>query len=244
MAACTARYTAVYSPQKSVHILIVLCVMVVTTVTVADTAAADSGIAVRTFKDTASAGWAYKVNDTAFVAEKDGVTVQWNVVEYKDREKKHLEVRRAPNAAFSQQVSLHRTVLEAIFDRWPPADFDEMNWGSFGSPADWSWCVPIAAASTRSELYKDYKKNYPNSKITSLNTLFIQLANGSDAYRPLKDLLAPFGVSPSLSSVEKVFAKKAEELPFYPDLKRQNIEGTNRVIYDVGMSWFALEAKK
>jgi len=209
----------------------------------ADEGSADDRIEVRSFKDTASAGWAFKEDDTAFVAQKGGIKIQWNVVSYKDRKKKSLEGRKAPVVPFSQQAEMHRAILRAIFNHWPPEAFDQINWGGFGDPSDWSWCVPIAAASARSAAYDDYKQNYPHSRLTSLNALFVQLAEETRAFEPLEALFAPFGAHLTLSGVEKVFTRKAEELAFYAELKEQGIAGATRVIYDVGMSWFKLETK-
>lgn len=209
----------------------------------AETDSTVDGFTVQTFADTQSAGWAYKTSDQAFVVEKDGCRIQWNVIHYKNEGKKrHIEVRKTCSLPLKNQVPMHRAILKKIISKWPLSNFESLNWGRFSQPPDWSWCVPIAVASRQSAVYADYRQNYPNSKITSLNALFVQLANETQAYKDLQQVFYPYGANIELTGVEKVFAMKVKELPthFASVLKRQGVGEDNRVIYDVGMSYFKI----
>jgi len=199
-------------------------------------------IEVRSYLDTESAGWAYKKSDYAFVVEIEGCRIQWNVVEFKKpRERKYLSVRKNCFIPFSEQAHIHKAILEIIFSKWPIIDFDSISWGSFGDNSDWSWNIPIAIASSKSEEYRDYRMNYPNSKITSINDIFIRLANEAIAYHDLKQLFQEFDADIELSGVEKVFVSKAKDLPFYPVLKNTGIRSNMRLIYNVGLSYFKIK---
>jgi hypothetical protein len=199
-------------------------------------------IEVQSYLDTQSAGWAYKKSDYAFVVESKGCRIQWNAVEMKEAgNKKQLNVRRECPVSFSEQISIHRAILKEIFSKWPVSEFDSISWGSFGNPSDWSWNLPIAVASFHSEDYRDYRTNYPNSRQTNINLIFVKLANQTTAYRDLQQLIREFGTDIELSEVEKVFVSEANRLPFYPALKDHGISSKSRVIYDVALSYFKIK---
>ena len=207
----------------------------------AQEAATNRDIAVTSYLDTSSAGWAYKNFDYAFVAEAGECRIQWNVVEMKEPgEKKHLSVRRCCSLPFSEQIPFHRAILKEIFTKWPVTEFDNISWGSFGEKTDWSWSVPIAVASSKSKEFKDYRENYPNVRI-NINRLFVRLANETKSYEDLRQLLLEFGADIELSVVEKVFVQPAKDLRFYPALKEQGVNAKARVIYDVGFSYFNIK---
>lgn len=198
-------------------------------------------IEVRSYVDTQSAGWAYKKSDFAFVAESKGCRIQWNAVEMKGAgSKKQLSVRRDCPVSFSEQIPVHRAILKEIFSRWPVSEFDSISWGSFGGPSDWSWNLPIAVASFHSKDYRDYRANYPNVSM-NINLIFVKLANQTNAYRALQQIIREFGADIELSAVEKVFVSEATPLPFYPALKDHGISGKSRVIYDVAFSYFKIK---
>jgi hypothetical protein len=200
--------------------------------------APNRGIAVNSYLDTSSSGWAYKNFDYAFVVEAGECRIQWNVVETKEPgEKKHLSVRRCCDLPFSEQIPFHRAILKEIFSKWQVAEFDTISWGSFLEKNDWSWCTPIAVASTKSKDFKDYREKYPNVQI-NINRLFVRLANETKSYDALRQLILEFGADIELATVEKVFIQPAKDLPFYPDLKAQGVSAKAKVIYDVAFSYF------
>ncbi len=199
-------------------------------------------IKVRSYLDRESSGWADKISDYAFVVEIKGCRIQWNAVEMKEpAEKRHLSVRRDCPITISEQVPLHRAILKEIFSRWPIGEFDTISWGNFGDPADWSWNIPIAIASDKSKEYGDYRKNYPKTRFWNLNGIFVKLANETRSYRDLQLLIQEFGADIELLSVEKVLSQRAKDIPFYPELKKQNISGKTRLIYDAGFTYFRIK---
>ena len=86
--------------------------------------------------------------------------------------------------------------------------------------------------------------NYPNHKSgKSINQIFIELTNSSNVYKELKDLFSIYQLSIKLDSVEKVFVKKAKELPFYKKLQQLGIKENSHVIYDAGICYFTITSK-
>ena len=204
---------------------------------------AQEGITVKRFIDKESAGWAYKKNDVAFVAEKGGCRVQWNAIFDKDGSR-WLEVRRECQKSFKNQIEIHRAILAEIEKVYSISTFKTIFWGAFCPHFDLSWCLPIAKASLESEDYTDYKKNYPNSKLKYLNDLFVQLANSTRAYKDFEDLLKEFRVTITLKNVEKVLAQKIKRLPFAKDFSPSIVEENPRVIFNAGMSTFSIKKKE
>ncbi len=234
------------SPLQRAILLLLLCILSVALPgkpARAEQGATAAPVAVKSYIDKESAGWAHKKSDVAFVAESGGCRIQWNVVQYKEKNsKRDIMVTRQCRQSVASQLPLHRAIAEKVFAQWPVSEFDTLLWGSFCRDTDWSWCVPIAVASSKSADYTDYKKNYPNSKIHNLNGVYMQLADETDAYKELRQLLKPFGADVIIAGVEKVFAMKVKELPetFAAELKRQGVKEDTRVMYDVGSSYFKI----
>lgn len=201
----------------------------------------DEKIEVKSYMDTSSAGWAYKESDYAFVVEKDGCRIQWNAVEMKGPgHKRSIAVRRDCSIPFSQQVPIHKAILKEISSRWPISEFDTISWGGFGYSSDWSWSIPIAVASSKSKEYRLYRSGRSPST-PGINGIFVKLANETNAYRELKQLIQEFGADIELLNVEKVFTSTAGDLPFYPALKDSGIHSRDRLIYDVAFSYFRIK---
>ncbi len=222
-------------------------------------------IEVKSYLDKQSSGWAYKKSDYAFEAAWLGCIVKWNAIESKDhvkesskeQAKERSEDKLAPGQkrsllarvdypckkGFKDLMPAHRAILTKVFERWPVKAFDTLSWYSFANhdSLDWSWNIPIALAAYHSADYQDYRLHYPQSKITNVNALFVRLAKHSNAYRELRELFQVFAADVELISVEKVFAQKAQELPFYPELEAKGVKGNPRLIYDVGFSYFQIK---
>lgn len=197
--------------------------------------------------DRESAGWAYKINDTAYTITFPECRIQWNVEELKETpEEYHLSMRTDCNGSFHKLEPAHRKILTAIFGDFEPERFKGLGWGMFGNDraSDWSWCIPIAVASSTHDDWIDSRTNYPNCKkqprCRSTNSIFVELANKTDAYKELRLLFKEFGLTLQLKEVEKVFAQRVNELPFQKDLTENGIKGNPRLIYDAGMTWFTL----
>jgi len=135
---------------------------------------------------------------------------------------------------------LHRAILKAIDSKWKLSSFDSVGWGSFQNGEGVSWNLPIAAASAKSSKYQDYRLHYSTSKL-NLNAFFVEEANRLNVYAPLKNLFGEFGIELKLDGVEKVFTPKAEKLPVRQELRDLGIAGGERVVWDVGSSWFRMK---
>jgi hypothetical protein len=111
--------------------------------------------------------------------------IEWDVIDVVGKPNKHIIVHQPPGASsFSANAVVHKALMAKIVSRWPISDFDSISLGPLGGPPDWSWNIAIAVASSKSADYKDYKANYPHSRITGLNGLYKELADQSDACRP------------------------------------------------------------
>jgi len=207
--------------------------------------AVPESIEVSKYVDTEAAGWAHKKNDVAYSAEIDGCQIQWNVVEYKDNLDKYSIYKKSScTFPLSRQIPIHRAILAKIVEDYESARLVNLSWGSFGrsEAKHWSWSIPMAMASSKSAEWKKYLANYPDVTKSS-NEIFVELAIESNVYSDLRLLFNEFGLDIELSSVEKVFAMKADELPFYDQLKALGLEGNPKLTYDVGMSYFTIRTK-
>ncbi len=180
--------------------------------------------------------------------EKDGCGICWEVSVSRDREEKNITLRtRQPvgvkcTCPFVEQLPLHRKILNEIVKDWEKNQFHTLFIGPLNrlEPAN-IWNIRIAAASAGSEDWVDWSKNYPShSSGKSINQIFVDVANQANIYRELAGLFKEFGLKIELHSVEKVFEGKAGDLPFFKELKREGLEGDERLIYDAGMIYFSI----
>jgi hypothetical protein len=204
-------------------------------------------IHIDTFVDKKASGWSYTTNQQAFVAKVGECSIKYTLLQFKDKSRKTaLSSRSDCDKSFEEQAPLHKAILEKIFATYPNEEWGHLSWGSFiiGSryqSTDCSWSLPIAKASAHSKEYKHYRLHYPNTPY-STNSIFVKLANETLSYRGLKIIFNELGFDITLSSVEKVFTKKAKDFRDYPALKKEGIDAKQRLIYDVGMSYFEIKA--
>lgn len=199
---------------------------------------AQETIEIKSFLDRDSGGWNYKRSDYAFLAEVDECRIKWNAVEEKDGSRS-LVLHRRCDIPFSRQAPVHLAILKKIDSEWPLSNFTYISWDSFCNKNDWSWCIPIAKASLESKEFIDHRRKYPqNIETVSTNHIFVKLANLTQSYKPLSDILMEFGVRINLRTVEKVFALRLKESPFHDQMQNLNINGDPMVMYDVGVAYF------
>ena len=191
------------------------------------------------FVDKDSAGWAYKLNDIAFLYRSSDCIIQWNAIQNLEHELS-LSLYQKCDKPFSLQLPIHRKILDKINHEYPLRNFTNLSWGRFCKESDYSWCAKIALASLKSDEYADYRKNYPNSKIKNINRLFVFLAEQSNAYEPLKRLFEEYSLNISLSQVEKVFVYKLEQQPFSSMDQFSAFDPGQRVIGNTGSSFFSI----
>ncbi len=233
-----------------------LCLFFATICLFFNTGFCDTKYEVKIYKDTGAAGWAYMDSCTAFRVDIDSTCyVQWNVTKYKQDEQNpssglHLSERnyntrlfKRCSYSFSDLKEIHTAILDTIVKIWGITRLTKLNWGSFRQGDDWSWNVKVARSSAQSKKYADYRKNYPNTPY-NINELFVVLANESKAYEDLNSIFSRYGASIKLHSVEKVFTNKIKKLKCRDLLKKQGLKDENRVMYDVGMSYFTVIATK
>jgi len=179
--------------------------------------------------------------------EKEGCSIIWEVSVHRDKEEKNITLRtRQPigikcTYPFAKQLPFHRQVLNEIFKDWNKCQFGILFLGPLKrlEPAN-TWNIRIAMASADSSDWKDHCKNYPHhASGKSSNQIFVELANQVDAYRELVSLFKEFGLKIKLDSVEKVFVQKAENMPFYHELKLRGLKDNPSLIYDAGMNYFS-----
>jgi len=183
----------------------------------------------------------HPLGDYVIEASRKNHSIRWHIsLPDNPTDKIYIDVRveGEKKKPFIETEDIHRAILKKLFDKWNPEEVGMVFWGSF---SDSSWSLPIAIASTKSLDFQDYKKNYPNSRLTYLNTLFVELANKTDAYKDLKKLFNECGAEIELESVEKVFTARAGALPFKDKLKEKGISENEQVIYDVGAAYFKVK---
>jgi len=182
---------------------------------------------------------------------KGDCSIIWEVEVAREDGPKKLTLRtRYPSgvkckSTFAEQLPLHRQVLGEIFKDWNKSQFRMLFLQPFErlEPA-YTWNIRIAMASANSSDWKDRCKNYPKHKSgKSSNEIFVEIANQVNACKELADLFEEFDLKIKLDSVEKVFAQKAKELPFYQELKLQGLEVNPSLIYDAGMNYFSISRK-
>lgn len=134
----------------------------------------------------------------------------------------------------------HRANLKELLNNFDIQQFKHISWGGFTRNGDYSRSIPIAVQSSKSPLYEDYRKNYPDSQLKYLNELFVDLADESNAYIDIKQLFLEFEIKIKMKNVEKVFTAKVEQLPVRDKLILEGLNDTDRVIFDSGMIVFEI----
>lgn len=158
----------------------------------------------------------------------------------------NLSLRYRPGSkcpSFKKQLPLHHEILSNVFKDQEKLLLQNLLTGSFYHlEPTFTWNVPIAALASRNPEWEDYTRNYPrHSGRRSINDLFVELVNNSNAYKELKELFELFGKKIELVSVEKVFAQKMNELPFKEQLAAQGVRYKRSLMYDAGMLVFRVQ---
>lgn len=169
--------------------------------------------------------------------------IEWEVIQRTGNPTPKKFIYVIGGGSFSANTQIHKAIMKKIFSRWPVSDFDDIEFvGALGGGPDWSWNIPIAAASSKSADYQDFKTNYPHSKVTSPFELYHQFVSESRAYDPLRNAFRDFGADLEFLGGEKeVLNSRAQDLPFYPQLRAMGIKGKTRVIYDAIGNGFTIK---
>lgn len=167
---------------------------------------------------------------------KNGVTLIFRIAEgfidvrtRKDIDSKDVDI-----------LELYREMLLELVKLFDINKFTRFQTGSFSRCGDPNWSIPIAVASSKSHLYKDYRENYPNSQLKYLNNHFVYIANELYAYRELDTLFKEFGINIKLTRVEKVFTGKVSEIKLREQLVDAGLSLDTRVMFDSGIYTFSM----
>jgi hypothetical protein len=226
-------------PERAVCLVFLLALLLHNCMGFAAESVAKGSLQIQTYTNSETAYTVY-----GFRVETNGVQIEWRVVDRTGNPKKYLWLHSPYSASFMTNLPVHKAIMAKIFATWPVQEFGGFSCGRLGGPPDWSWSIAIAIASSKSADYQDYRLNYPNSRIKNVNSLFKKLAVESDAYRPLQEVFKEFGTMIKLESVEKVVGARAEDLPFYPQLRAAGISGKTRVLYDAMGNGFTLKPQQ
>ncbi len=141
---------------------------------------------------------------------------------------------------FSEYKDALRSALHKTFECIPAEYSVSFITSSFYDDYSVDWSIKIAQASSRSSEYQEFRKNYPNSKLKSINEILVNIINESRPLAPLQQLFQDLGYQLQLVHVEKVFSQKVEVLPFSKKIIMRGLKGKEQVIYDAGMYTFLL----
>jgi len=180
-----------------------------------------------------------------YVINHQGHLIKWAIRERKKTSKLTLTLKiqqldKTMQLSFDRQKILHHKILSFIFSKWDKYKITQLTTEGLGRIETLgTWSIPIALKANKSQEWHDYRKNYPKRQVKkSSNQLFVEFANQANAYNKLSLLFNQFGLDLKLKNVEKVFAQKAQQLNFYPELKRLGVIGNPRLIYDAGIIYF------
>ncbi len=153
----------------------------------------------------------------------------------------NVQSRNCSKKSFSETKDTHRAILAELLNRENFTNFPSLRWGG-GSVDDdnQSGCIALAKASIASPKYQDYKLNYPNSEITSIGALYIELANKVGKYKELNNLFNEFGTEIKLDSVEKTGTKLVSDLLCKDKLIEMGIAEDERVLSGAAINYLKI----
>lgn len=192
----------------------------------------NNGITVESKKDTGE----YSLGDYIISATNGNIEVSYYLRD------KYIDIRyrNCENVGDNELFKYHRLILSELVTKFTITDYSLISWGSFSQNRDYSKSLKIALLSSKSELYMDYRMNYPDSKLKYLNEHFVDLCNNGEIYNDIKMLFKEYGADIELRSVEKVFTGRVDKLPFKDELLNHGLKGNDRVIFDSGMIHFKI----
>lgn len=171
--------------------------------------------------------------------------LNWNVVEARDDGHLHLYQRSHSESSGCPDhevkvVGLNRKILKQILVDWDKSKITGLSMGSLDLiPLRQDESLKLAVASDKSSDYLDYRKNYPNHKSRkSINAILVEIVNSEAIGQSLINLFGDLGLKVTLNSCEKVFAFKAQELPFSKKLPKTLLDQNKTLISGAGIYYF------
>jgi len=151
----------------------------------------------------------YAELEAEYWLQQGSCIVKWDVSRARDTASPHTDLRNRTHCpdSFAHLAETHRRVIMAILKDFPANTIRGVHTGglrTINPTGDWNKI--LADASRKSNLWQDYRKNYPRhaSKLSS-NDILVSLAQGTKPYAPFTEMLSAAGLKVELEGVEKVF---------------------------------------
>jgi len=174
---------------------------------------------------------------TTYRASHDNCTITW--VAY-NCEPGVVKYERDCPAPLTRQLPLLRSLCAAFLSQDLHASaFHTLFWGRLApdsTEASREMSFRFAAAAFSSE---EWDKRRGQPKRGDINRFTRDLANQARIYPELQELFTDFHLTVTLSHVEKVLVKRADQLPCYPQLIPLGAKAADLLPFDC-MAWFAV----
>jgi hypothetical protein len=181
----------------------------------------------------------------SYLMKSANCNIQWLFTKGHNNSENEISIRLSYpqsskcNLNFKEQVKLHKKILSRAFKDWNKKLITSISTSSFNTinPSS-EWNIRIVNAGVVNKILSEYKKNYPEHKSKfSINQIFVDITNTSNAYKELKDMFNDFGLNIELESCEKVFNGNAGKIrEFGIQLTR-----FGSMIYDAGLLVFKVK---
>ena len=174
--------------------------------------------------------------ETIFRANADTCRMDW--IAYSSEVNRGVIKQEAEcPLSLQAQMPVVRGLLLAVAES-EFSSFHTLFYGSLEDSKEMS--ARLALAARRSALW-DMKAGRPVSG--SVNDFVVRIANDEGIFPELKEAFATSQRSLKLSSCEKVFVGRADQLPFYEDLRNQGAAPDERLPYG-GLVWFSVQVEQ
>jgi hypothetical protein len=133
---------------------------------------------------------------------------------------------------------LSRILAELLSDQETAVSFHTLFWGRLtpSTKQDTEMSYRLAMAAHFSRLW-DSERGSPKSG--HVNDLIVKLANDATIYSELKKMFEMRDRNLEFSGAEKVLVMKADQLPFFDQLKKHGVKATDKLPFDC-LSWFSV----
>lgn len=175
-------------------------------------------------------------------------SIRWQVYP-RDRQQSHrsdlglkLQIDERCTHSFQAMLPTHRSILHRVQSDYPKRNFTALMTGPlYRIEPQGRWNRIIARVAYDHPDWNDWRRHYPNHRSgKSVNQIYVDLANQTQAYHELKQFMATLGWTLELSSCEKVFTKQTERFSFSRSSQGRKISPADRLPYDAGIHYFTL----
>ena len=182
---------------------------------------------------------------TSYSLSENNCQIIWSTFGARKSKDYYLELRYGTSdqcPSFEKQMPLHQALLTKIFADQDNKKIKSLTTSSFYlMDPSYSWNIKVVQAAVNNKHWHDFTKNYPNhASGKSVNSIFVDIANQTNAYSPLKKLFQQFHQKIHLVSVEKVFTQKSEKFPFKHLLQSSTLAYPRSLLYDAGQLYYSV----